>query len=249
MNRHRADNGYSRIQKPTNLNDLHINDADSGPVAIAYERPDTSTFKDCWVDVVFQDLETRLVEFLNWPRCTAVVGCMAWLTNGRVLDALAGKEAVSVLVQKEDFLRPDAGVWTKSKVQTKYAALPEFNRFYSTHGYSVCSDPYADAVRCVGITAGSGSAKPRMHHKFLVLCEVVGTIKHDYPGGSLHPWAVWTGSFNATENGTRSFENAVLIHNEDVAAMYFAEWSALLGVSEPLDWASEWVQPEYRIGT
>ncbi|HEY6900413.1 MAG TPA: hypothetical protein VI233_07215, partial [Puia sp.] len=36
-----------------------------------------------------------------------IVGCVAWLTSLPILDALAQCKNVQILVQKEDFLRPD----------------------------------------------------------------------------------------------------------------------------------------------
>ena len=53
------------------------------------------------------------------------------------------------------------------------------------------------------------------------------------------PKVVWTGSFNFTINAGRSL----------VAAAYAHEWSQVAALSEPLDWASEWMAPEYRLGT
>ena len=39
----------------------------------------------------------------------AAVGCVAWLTHFDILDAMARLKTVSIVVQKEDFLRPDMG--------------------------------------------------------------------------------------------------------------------------------------------
>jgi hypothetical protein len=99
-----------------------------------------------------------------------------------------------------------------------------------------------------------------MHHKFMVFCDMEAkeTVRVDQPGdepfefqdgGQAIPCAVWTGSFNATENGTKSLENAVILRGFDYAHPFFSEWAALLGISEPLNWESPYVAPEYRIGT
>jgi len=53
----------------------------------------------------FQDLEGALIRYI--AEADAVVGCVAWLTNLNVLRALASKFGVSIIVQKEEFLRPD----------------------------------------------------------------------------------------------------------------------------------------------
>ncbi len=87
-----------------------------------------------------------------------------------------------------------------------------------------------------------------MHHKFLVFCE---WREPDYSMASriLNPIAVWTGSFNATFNATRSLENAVVIRDPEIAKMYFQEWASVIGISESLQWNYEYVCPELRIGS
>ena len=99
-----------------------------------------------------------------------------------------------------------------------------------------------------------------MHHKFLVFCDRGYQVeKYDEgPNGEkpfsidhpcFVPKAVWTGSFNATHTSIRSLENAVIIHRPEAARAYYDEWKTLLGLSEPLDWTSNYVEPEYRIGS
>jgi phosphatidylserine/phosphatidylglycerophosphate/cardiolipin synthase-like enzyme len=66
---------------------------------------------------------------------------------------------------------------------------------------------------------------------------------------SLAPYAVWTGSFNPTLNGGRSFENAVFIEDPVVAKAYLEEWAKILALSEPLDWTAAWAAPDLRIGS
>jgi len=60
---------------------------------------------------------------------------------------------------------------------------------------------------------------------------------------------VWTGSYNISKTAAKSLENVVIIHDKMVAEMYFNEWSQITALSEPLDWESEWCDPEWRIGT
>jgi phosphatidylserine/phosphatidylglycerophosphate/cardiolipin synthase-like enzyme len=173
---------------------------------------------------------------------------MAWLTNQRVLAALARKQFVSIIVQKEDFLRPDAGDWSSRGLHDAYAALPTVSSVagLGPTRYNFASEFDFAPVRCAGVVGKQRSAMPRMHHKFMVFCEI-GVWAPEQP--RLHPYAVWTGSFNATENGARSLENAVILRSPKIAAAYLQEWNAIYGISEPLSWSSEWVQPEYRIGT
>lgn len=188
--------------------------------------------------------------------------CFAWLTNYRVLDALAStKYGCQVVVQKEDFLRPDSNHTASSyrTLRDKYGKLKcQFSRcdLPSIAGeLSVCSDDVVQAVRCAGVAnTDRRRAAPRMHHKFAVACRCVMTQFSDSWGGrhdrvEFHPYAIWTGSFNPTSNGTRSRENAVVIESESAASSYLEEWAKVFAVSEQLDWNSEWIAPEWRIGT
>jgi phosphatidylserine/phosphatidylglycerophosphate/cardiolipin synthase-like enzyme len=61
--------------------------------------------------------------------------------------------------------------------------------------------------------------------------------------------AVWTGSFNLTFNAQQSLENAVLLREPALVEAYFHEFGQIMAISEQLDWESDWVEPEHRIGT
>jgi len=197
---------------------------------------------DAIVDVFFDDLAGHLCERLRDAHFVA--GCMAWFTNYRVLDAMSRLPGgCQVVVQKEDFLRPDGS--SKLELQRQYAALtcPERGILptRTTAGpsrLSYASDQTCDAVRCMGVRPHRFKTTPKMHHKFFVMFDEQ-TV----------PFAVWTGSFNATENGSRSRENAVYLRGAKLAALYATEWSRVLALSEPLDWSSEYVAPEWRFGS
>ena len=200
------------------------------------------------VTVHFDDLEDHLAGYIR--EADAVVGCMAWLTNPTVLSALA-EVPVQLLVQKEDFLRPDSSrSWSKNRIRKAYARLNALPRpcLETTAAYCYGGEGSTDPVRVVGIAPDHKKpANPRMHHKFFVFLKRAGSE----PGCSeqYKPYAVWTGSFNATYNGTRSAENAVMIRDEAVAGAYAREHGHLFGLSEALDWQHEWVAPEYRLGS
>jgi hypothetical protein len=83
-----------------------------------------------------------------------VVGCVAWLSSRSVLEALARKKAVAIVVQKEDFLRPDLDQnWTRAgrELRAFYRALPcGFERFEYpglVKTLSVYGDTSMDTVR------------------------------------------------------------------------------------------------------
>ena len=211
------------------------------------------------VSAYFRDIETWFVRHCH--EAHAIVGCVAWLTNETMLRAMADLEAVSLIVQKEDFLRWDSGSkaenW-KWDLRLRYNRLKGSSRFIldGLGDLSVCSDDSVYPARCVGNHNSSKKiVHPRMHNKFVVFCrriertveEVFG--EHYVRGPRYEPYAVWTGSFNFSENGTRSFENVVVIEDPIIAQAYYEEWAQIAALSEPLDWFSEWCEPEWRIGT
>ena len=108
---------------------------------------------------------------------------------------------------------------------------------------SVGGDPTLDAVRCVGNhNRDDDMSRPRSHHEFLVL-------GHLDANTDFHPHVVWTGSFNFTQNSVLSFENAVMIRDEKIVDAFYNGWAQVTSLSEPLDWTSKWVDPEFKIGT
>lgn len=170
-----------------------------------------------------------------------------------MLQALASCEHVSIVVQKEDFLRPDLGErpgWAQ-QLRRLYGELPSPLTRYDLPGLvpslSYASDPSIAAVRCVGHhNRERKAASPRMHNKFLVFCDH-GRDENGDP--RLVPRRVWTGSYNISVNAAASWENAVLIHSTEIADAYALEFGQIMAFSEALDWTSDWVAPEYRIGT
>jgi hypothetical protein len=235
------------------LNDIEPN-ADGGVPDFVEQSRNHHAEIDCY----FDGLELALVRRMS--EADLVVGCMAWMTNRAVLECLAKRPyGCQIVVQKEDFLRP--GLVERNELQRLYGALDCPDRFalplMTASGpseLSYCGDPSCDSVRVMGICHRKGENGPRMHHKFLVFCRRVARVTENpdefesYPD-SFEPYAVWTGSFNATENATRSRENAVYIRSEPIARHYCAEWTRTLALSESLDWTSAYVDPQWRFGS
>lgn len=201
------------------------------------------------VEVIFRSHQARLVQEI--ARSPIVLGCVAWMTDAVVLAALAKCRHVSIIVQKEDFLRPDLGQTRTHNLRRLYDALPAPLMRYSLPGgvsdLNYAGDPSIAAVRCVGHhNSEKKSAWPRMHNKFLIFCD------QEPDGGGLRdvaPRRVWTGSYNISANAASSWENAVMIDSAEVAGAYAREYGQIMAFSEPLDWTSPWVEPEYRIGS
>ena len=234
---------------------LHITNAD-GPDVPIDNTPISA--QECRVTALFGNLENSLCQVIR--QADFVIGCVAWLTNRNVLRALSvPREGVQLVVQKEDWLRPDcsgsrAESW-KSGLREAYDDLEcridrwSMSSMLGMPTLSAGWDVDESAVRCAGNhNSARHPAFPRMHHKFFVFCDVVLDEKYSMPC-SITPRSVWTGSFNPTANGTRSRENAVLIESDGIAAAYAREWFQVYAISEQLDWESDWCAPEYRIGT
>jgi len=153
------------------------------------------------VKCFFSDLESYLISLIS--QSTAVVGCVAWLTNPNILTSLA-TVPVSIVVQNQSFLAPNIKC-TRHDVRRAYAQFTPYDTY--------------DAVRLHGTRAKG--IKPLMHHKFLV-----------FLNPDKEPIAVWTGSFNLTTNSTRSCENAVLLNDPVIVLEYYKEWQRVYAESK-----------------
>jgi hypothetical protein len=199
--------------------------------------------------VYFRDLEGHLVR--NIRQADAVIGCVAWLTSRSVLEALAAVPfGVSVVVQKEDFLRPDGRCQGRQSYFARYSQIPARLCRRNCPGLvstlSTQADPSIQPIRCVGQRAPrTAPVNPRMHNKFFVFCRTRPGTYHEL----LVPYRVWTGSYNPSWNATNSLENAVVLDSPPMALAFYNEWSQIFALSEPLDWESEWVAPELREGS
>jgi hypothetical protein len=188
------------------------------------------------VEVYFKNIEKHLIRHID--AADVVIGCVAWLTNWTILEALSKKRGVSIIVQKEDFLRPDdAGsraAWN-TRLRAAYDKLPAtLDRYDSGFvgtvlgGMSRGADLSISAVRCVGnYNSEKVPASPKSHHKFVVFARSEWGMSSPYEDTRLMfvPYAVWTGSFNFTQNAVRSFENAVLMTDEKVVRAYLSEYA------------------------
>lgn len=219
-----------------------------------------ATINTSKITVHFRHLAERVMEYIG--DADLVLGCVAWLTHVGILNALSKKDA-ALVVQKEDFLRPDlsaTGFW-KRELQNRYAAIKCSPTRYDFPGLisslnTMMLYQTVDGVRCVGnYNRDKHPAFPRMHNKFLVFCRT--RVRKSQPtfrawgdtGTIITPYAVWTGSFNFTNNAVRSLENALYLTNRTIARAYYDEFSHIYSLSEPLDWTKDWCEPEYRIGT
>lgn len=212
------------------------------------------------VEIHFRQIEERLVNKILQFKDGLILGCVAWLTSYKILNALAKCRNVQIIVQKEDFLRPDINVVNSNK--WKIELHDKYNRvkcniarhqFKSPIGHlSVAFDPTVDGIRCVGNhNSEKKVAFPRMHNKFMIFCETANEESLEL--FSYNPVSLWTGSFNLTQNATFSLENAVCFNDSsgrnEIINAYLNEHHQIFCLSEKLNWANDWIEPEFRIGT
>ena len=204
------------------------------------------------VTVVMRNQQSKICEFINNWNGGFICVAMAWFTNFDILQALVDAQKkrnvlVLVVVQKEDFLRPDHSKksfvsWSR-KLRNVYKELGvlscQKNRITQllnlTANNWIVDEKEDECVRCLGnYNSKKDPCHPRMHHKFLVFGWF--TV-HQIPYSS----CVWTGSYNFSKNSEQSYENAVLIKSTSVSASYLKEFITLFKLSEPLDWTSKWM--------
>lgn len=244
-------------QKALNLHSLKIHDSGRNSRGEYIAQQDFSVASG-QTRVYFKNLEDRLIDHISDAQI--VMGCVAWLTSEPILRALAQRSTV-IVVQKEDFLRPDLGArdgWS-THLRRLYDRLKcDLVRMQLPGGISDLSigDGYAHApappVRCVGnYNKDRIAAFPRAHHKFVIFGKIAEEDRdsQSYSAEVVKPYAVWTGSYNFTKNAGASFENAIYTTDPVIVAAYVEEFGQVFSLSEPLDWTSEWAAPEYRIGT
>ena len=247
------DNSYLSLpeRQTKNLGELR-GGVDEGGQYVYDTHPSIS---DSFATVHFSNIEDRLIEFMD--SAESLVGCVAWLTSERVLQAMCERKSVHLIVQKEDWLRPDTrGSWGGRR-RDLYEALPSLDAYRFEWPEPVGSLSYlgspgpVDAVRCLGNHNSTRiPATPHMHHKFLVAGSWESEkIDKTRRSTKFHPERVWTGSYNMTHSATRSLENVVVLDSSVLADEYCREFLMLMAASEPLDWESAWAWPQYRIGT
>lgn len=227
------------------------------------------------VSVYFRGIEKEIIKRIK--RYPVVCGCVAWLSDFDVIDALSkNNKRVSIVVQKEDFLRPDGeDSGFKERLKNAYEKVPHlFHRHklpescvsvqaaLSGYGDGDLLDPRRDMSSHIW---PSLREKPNYVHPFRCAGRYI-PLEKSFP--RMHnkflvfcdvgtdgvyndhyiPREVWTGSYNMSATARLGFENGVAIKSEKLALAYAQEYSEILMLSEPLNWVNDWVDPEYTWG-
>lgn len=256
-------------------------------------------------EVVLRGMADRLVALIRERGQAGRFICcaVAWFSNTTILAELVAAKRrgahVLIVVQKEDFLRPDSAAPDRrafgAALRAHYDALGTYDMedAASTMAAIIAAarpflgadvrgpiqffddedsapESRAAACRCVGNhNRDQQPSFPRMHNKFLVFGSFATELVPANPqpamarlervggGGApgelvlcgsvecARPELVWTGSYNLSAAAERSFENAVVLRSETIAAAYLAEFALLYLLSEPLDWESAWMRPVF----
>lgn len=248
-----------------NLNDLHIL-TDNGVIGLTNHNTLETNVTFDKAEAYFKNVEKSLIQKIEDNSKGFIFGSIAWLTSEKIINALAKCDNVQILIQKEDFLRPDYGDNFKEKERRKkyrilYSKLKFLHDKFDCQP-PICSlstggDPTVEPVRCLGnFNSDQKKAMPRAHNKFLIFCKQISesTDQTRQESESIYkPIAIWTGSFNFTYNADKSFENAIYLEDKSgdnpLIKSYLKEHHQIFALSEPLDWEHNWTEPEYRIGT
>jgi hypothetical protein len=230
-----------------NLNDVKVEDEsstmrreDNRIIRRTKEQTDFSCIGDNKdIEVYFKNIENIICEKIKKHKY--IVGCVAWLTNKKILKELSKKDKeVLIIVQDEDFLRPDT-YFDGNKEKFKKTILTYYNKIkgrdksisLSDLGISTHCEIGCGIRRCGFINKDKLPAFPRMHNKFIVLGN---DDEHGYPKYT----EIITGSFNYTDNSTNSLENIICLKDDKIVRSYYEQFGEIALISVELDWEGDW---------
>jgi hypothetical protein len=230
-----------------NLNNVKVNDDSHTGKINQTDFSCTGDNKD--IEVYFKNIENIICEKIKKHKY--IVGCVAWLTNKKILTELSKKDKeVLIIVQDEDFLRPDT-YFDGNKERFKKTILTYYNKIKGHDkdislgdiGISMHRAIGCGIRRCGFINKDKLPAFPRMHNKFIVLGNDETEVRDD--DGNLmfldrKFTEVITGSFNYTENSTNSLENIICVKDEKIVHSYYAQFGEIAIISVDLDWTGDW---------
>lgn len=203
----------------------------------------------------FDLIEDHLIEHIK--KASYVVGCVAWLTNSSVIDALASIKGAKIIVNKEEYLSSKMSAGKRAYynyMREKYSTIndlfkinctccckkiTECEKFKQTFGnidIESCIKPMSTESRIVkGCTVLSSAIHAcgivnnfsKMHHKFLIFMD-----------DDMIPTGVWTGSYNFSRTSKYSLENAIYFNDEACSREYIKEFISIYPYSECSDWRS-----------
>ena len=220
------------------------------------------------VTVIFRNHLENLAELIQRAAAMnlACVGAIAWLTDPHILYQLT-KLRTHIIVQKEDFLRPDVdqdNPYREMLLRADYDDIKGLETRYDLPGIysslSFATDPTLEGVRCLGNRPEPGVASPNAQQVFRVLqhrydlssrLHFKGT-RRTLPECPPTPMAAPVRVDRLVQRHHKwpqLMGNSLIIQDVTIAQAYLDEWCQLLALSEKLDWEDPYVTPQWRIGT
>lgn len=190
----------------------------------------------------------------RYGRTSIILGCIAWISGGEIIEALSQCKGVSLIVNREDFSKYGVGSTGK-----KYAKIPRIGQPFSQAFAHIPSDlsslepkrkngkssytsvrAFGNPSMSVGSNANNGKSGLE-HCKYMIFFESRpmllaggGDNGEDIYEYKDYPAAVWTGSMNMTKNSESHHENTVLIESDKIAMAYYKDFSKTFMVSTPV---------------
>ena len=180
------------------------------------------------VEVHFRNLEEVLVNEIH--KHDIILGCVAWVSSPKVVEALAGKTTCLIVDRKLPRLSKNMQeMYQLLRMNDKspiYQMLKNGHGWgeyfsYSNGGEALPYTMYGDWNFEAGMYYVDGGSYRYMHHKFILMLKEDGDCSC---GKKLYKPTVWTGSYNFTKNAKTGLENAVIMRNNGVAAAYLGEF-------------------------
>lgn len=193
----------------------------------------------------FDRLEEHLIAYIE--KSSYVIGCVAWLTNNNIINALEDKKGIKIIINKEEYIssKMESGQKFYYKcLRGKYNDLPDL---FQTN-CSCCQNQMMKCPKFIDLlgqifdhentnnnlckngailTCGIVNNLSKMHHKFLIFFD-----------DTMCPMGVWTGSYNLSKTSNFSLENALYITDPKIITEYIKEFIAIFSYSEPYNWNS-----------
>jgi hypothetical protein len=202
------------------------------------------------------ELRSKLTDALVWTiekhgKGKTVLGCVAWLSNERVLEALSKCRRVIIIVNREEY-----STWGGGMLE-KYARIPKFDEplwkafehlgtgMSTLETHRKAGKSQYNSVRAFGNPAFKNDGSPSSatgafarkregleHCKYLIFfdreCYIQDDSDVDVPESYVYkdtPTAVWTGSMNMTKASESHHENSVFTKSKKMAMQFWNDWA------------------------
>jgi hypothetical protein len=170
----------------------------------------------------FSDLENILSDYIN--SASYVLGCVAWLSNPNIIEALKRKSGIKIIINQESHFQEDLLRQTShiQYIRRQYSTLKNLSKDMLFDDCFLCKSiepEYLKALEITGAVVSHGIAgcSSLMHNKFLIFLDQ-----------TFYPIGVWTGSYNMTMNSNKCLENAVYLTDIWVTRKYLQEFFMIL---------------------